>query len=243
MLTVKEDWEEEERKREEESVREQRRSQRGRRRRRRGRRRAGSSADSASSRSSFASEEDPAPTPPAPPSAGAEAPSSGKAPPLLMELAEHEAAVTCLYREGATLVTGSADKTMRQWDLAAGGKCVLSMDVLWTMSAPPSSLSSFLAPSPGPPTLPRSASGSAWAGVAPWEPAAIGDDHGAGGFVGALQFWGSALACGTADGAIRMWDLRTGQAHRTLQGHAAGVTSLGFDAVHVVSGSFDRTVR
>lgn len=62
-------------------------------------------------------------------------------------------------------------------------------------------------------------------------------------FVGGLQFWGYALASGSADGCVRMWDMRTGQAHRTLVGHAAPVTSLQFDEYHLVSGSLDKTIR
>lgn len=62
-------------------------------------------------------------------------------------------------------------------------------------------------------------------------------------YVGGLQFWQYALCSGTVDGAIRMWDLRTGQSHRTLAGHTGPITSLQFDEYHVVSGSMDRSVR
>lgn len=144
--------------------------------------------------------------------------------PCLSVLTGHEAAITCLYREDNTLVTGSADKTMRQWDLTTG-QCVLKLDVLWSMSS-----SDYATP-----TSTRST------GISSSSPS--GDEYGTGGFVGAVQFWGHALASGTVDGAVRMWDLRTGQAHRTLKGHVGGVTSLGFDAMHVVSGGLDRTVR
>lgn len=62
-------------------------------------------------------------------------------------------------------------------------------------------------------------------------------------FVGSLQFWGYALASGSADGCVRMWDMRTGQAHRTLIGHIAPVTTLQFDEYHLVSGSLDKSIR
>lgn len=62
-------------------------------------------------------------------------------------------------------------------------------------------------------------------------------------FVGAAQFWGYALVSGSGDGAVRMWDMRTGQAHRTLAGHTAPVTCLQFDELHVVSGGLDKTIR
>ena len=38
-------------------------------------------------------------------------------------------------------------------------------------------------------------------------------------FVGAVQVFDAALACGTADGMVRLWDLRSGQVHRSLVGH------------------------
>ncbi|KAG8766945.1 Mitochondrial fission protein [Ceratobasidium sp. 428] len=62
-------------------------------------------------------------------------------------------------------------------------------------------------------------------------------------FVGGLQFWGYALVSGSADGAVRMWDMRTGQAHRTLLGHTAPISAVQFDETHVVSSSRDGTVR
>jgi len=61
-------------------------------------------------------------------------------------------------------------------------------------------------------------------------------------FVGGIQFWGYALVSGSGDGAVRMWDMRTGQAHRTLVGHTAPVTCLQFDELHIVSGSQDKTI-
>jgi WD40 repeat protein len=42
---------------------------------------------------------------------------------------------------------------------------------------------------------------------------------------------------------VRLWDLRSGQVHRSLVGHTGPVTSLQFDDVHLVTGSADRSIR
>lgn len=243
--------------------------------------------------------------------------------PCMRNLQGHTKAVTSLFFDGPTLVTGSSDSTLRQWDLTTG-QCVQTMDILWAISNPlptssvlypassyshsandPFSLSFSQPPSltnpasnmPGgvggagagaggstasPPLTPRKAYASSLrrqsslfespgAMAAPttatyadgsWE---LYDD-----FVGGVMFWGYALASGTKDGCVRMWDseslpfplleslskivvreltamgavtVRTGQAHRTLVGHTGPVTCLQFDEYHLVSGSLDRTIR
>ncbi|KAG0209295.1 Mitochondrial fission protein [Mortierella sp. GBA30] len=123
----------------------------------------------------------------------------------------HTGNVTCLYFEDDKLLSGSNDKTIKEWDMTTG-QCVLTMDLLWAMGT--------------------SNSWSDWMNESPDQA-----------YVGGLQFWQYALCSGTIDGAIRMWDLRTGQSHRTLAGHTGPVTTLQFDEYHVVSGSVDRSVR
>ncbi|KAG8220163.1 WD40-repeat-containing domain protein [Butyriboletus roseoflavus] len=147
----------------------------------------------------------------------------------------HSKAVTALYFEDECLVTGASDKTLRQWDLTTG-QCVLTMDILWAIShsqvTPPGSL------------LPFSGAAAATGTFAvPTPPYADGSWDMYQDFVGSVQFWGYGLVSGSGDGAVRMWDMRTGQAHRTLLGHTGPITCLQFDEIHIVSGSLDKSIR
>ncbi|KAF2703579.1 mitochondrial division protein-like protein 1 [Pleomassaria siparia CBS 279.74] len=137
----------------------------------------------------------------------------------LFSLESHVAEVTALHFRGDTLVSGSADKTLRQWDLVKG-RCVQTLDVLWAAAQA---------------TVTSTDSGQ-------WRQTGRATDPLAD-FVGAIQVFDSALACGTADGMVRLWDLRSGQVHRSLVGHTGPVTSLQFDDVHLVTGSLDRSIR
>ncbi|KAL4901607.1 hypothetical protein BDW74DRAFT_159797 [Aspergillus multicolor] len=130
----------------------------------------------------------------------------------------HVGEVTALHFKGNTLVSGSADKTLRQWDLEKG-RCVQTLDVLWA-----------------------AAQASTLGSESQWRPSGRTPDASAD-FVGAVQVFDAALACGTADGMIRLWDLRSGQVHRSLVGHTGPVSCLQFDDVHVVTGSLDRSIR
>ncbi|EAU92961.2 Trp-Asp repeats containing protein [Coprinopsis cinerea okayama7 len=149
----------------------------------------------------------------------------------------HSRGVTALYFEDECLVTGASDKTLRQWDLTTG-QCVMTMDILWAISHPQGSVgassssiysdpfsltSSFNLGNPAP-------SSEAW-------------DFNNHDFVGGVQFWGYGLVSGSGDGAVRMWDMRTGQAHRTLLGHTGPITCLQFDELHIATGSLDKSLR
>lgn len=109
----------------------------------------------------------------------------------LLTLESHIGEVTALYFQHGTLVSGSADKTLRQWDLSTG-RCVQTLDILWTSSNSANtedsgwSLSNFGG-------LGRSTSRT--------NLTELKAD-----FVGALQCFDAALACGTADGLVRLWD-------------------------------------
>ncbi|RPD81608.1 WD40 repeat-like protein [Lentinus tigrinus ALCF2SS1-7] len=158
--------------------------------------------------------------------------------PCIRTLEGHTKAVSTMYFEDECLVTGASDKTMRQWDLTTG-QCVMTMDILWAISHPPTSAPGTALPNhlfPG-------AAAAAGTFAVPTPPYADGTWELYQDFVGALQFWGYALVSGSGDGAVRMWDMRTGQPHRTLLGHTGPVTCLQFDELHIVSGSLDKSIR
>ena len=138
----------------------------------------------------------------------------------LYTLQSHVDEITALHFKGDVLVSGSADKTIRHWDLEKG-RCVQTLDVMWAAAQ---------------------ASATASAVEGSWRPTGRTQQNSAD-FVGALQVFESALACGTADGMVRLWDLRSGQVHRSLVGHTGAVTCLQFDDIHLVTGSLDRSIR
>ncbi len=129
----------------------------------------------------------------------------------------HIGDVTALYFLNNTLVSGSEDKTIRQWDMTTG-RLLQTMDIVWTVS-------------------------SHAVDESIWRQSSTVRRGGEASFVGALQCFDQGFAAGTADGHVRFWDLRTGQVARTLVGHTGPVTSLQFDEIHLVSGSMDRSVR
>ncbi|KAK8128064.1 hypothetical protein PG984_009172 [Apiospora sp. TS-2023a] len=138
----------------------------------------------------------------------------------LFSLESHVDEVTALHFRGDVLVSGSSDKTLRHWDLNKG-RCVQTLDVMWAAAQ----ASASLGPSEG-----------SWRSTTRSNSASAD-------FVGAIQVFETALACGTADGMVRLWDLRSGQVHRSLVGHTGPVTCLQFDDMHLVTGSLDRSVR
>ncbi|KAI9713578.1 MAG: Mitochondrial fission protein [Bogoriella megaspora] len=145
----------------------------------------------------------------------------------LFTLEAHVAEVTALHFKNNTLVSGSADKTLRQWDLEKG-RCVQTLDVLWAAAQASATI-----------TSPGASNGNSAGG---WRSTGRQADPSAD-FVGAVQCFDAALACGTADGMVRLWDLRSGNVHRSLVGHTGPVTCLQFDNMHLVTGSLDRSIR
>ncbi|CAI4043603.1 hypothetical protein SKDZ_10G1030 [Saccharomyces kudriavzevii ZP591] len=137
--------------------------------------------------------------------------------PCVFTFEAHIDEVTALSLDPNFLVSGSQDRTIRQWDLCSG-KCMQTIDlsfanVLTTATNVDLSKSTLLTQRSERPTI------------------------------GALQSFDAALATGTKDGIVRLWDLRSGKVIRTLEGHTDAITSLKFDSACLVTGSYDRTVR
>jgi len=170
--------------------------------------------------------------------------------PCLRVLEGHSKGITSLYYEDNCLVTGSNDKTVRQWDVNTG-QCILTMDILWAISNPPATIVNTINPATTPVSSPRrpgilgrastfrksvstpyggeydpfddpflASPGPGMMGMpgsglmntttgqfaVPTPPFADGSWEMYQDFVGGVQFWGYALATGSGDGGVRMWD-------------------------------------
>ncbi|TFY72239.1 hypothetical protein EVG20_g750 [Dentipellis fragilis] len=141
--------------------------------------------------------------------------------PCTRVLEGHSKAVTTLYFEEDTLVTGASDKTLRQWDLTTG-QCVMTMDILWAISHPPVAVPG----GPLPNYLFPGAAVAAGTFAVPTPPYADGSWELYQDFVGAVQFWGYALVSGSGDGAVRMWDSECFLARFGAKGRSADNGSL-----------------
>ncbi|OBZ79702.1 Mitochondrial division protein 1 [Grifola frondosa] len=116
--------------------------------------------------------------------------------------------------------SGSTAPSEAERDGSVWLQCVMTMDILWAISHPPAAAPGAALPNhlfPG-------AAASAGTFAVPTPPYADGT-------------WE------IGDGAVRMWDMRTGQPHRTLLGHTGPVTCLQFDELHIISGSLDKSIR
>lgn len=127
---------------------------------------------------------------------------------------EHVAGITAININTHYILSGSNDLTVRQWDLESG-KCVQTLDLMFTTSSDINNLNSYT------------------------HDANRHDIP----IVGGLQSFDAALATGTKDGIVRLWDLRNGEMVRTLEGHTDAISCLKFDLQNIITGSLDQTVR
>jgi WD40 repeat protein len=142
--------------------------------------------------------------------------------------------------DGAAVVTGSLDHTVRVWDTATGKelRCFQNKDqdqVLCVACAPDGK------------TI---AAGGVTGLIGLWDRATGAELHqleGHGGNVLALAFSpdGKALASAGWDHTVRLWDVARGKAIRQLRGHRDEVHAVAFspDGKLLASGSKDKSVR
>lgn len=137
------------------------------------------------------------------------------------------------------LASGSADNTVKLWDVATGGELrTLASRAFWVKSVTFSPDGRLLA------------SGGMDGSINLWDVATgqvVRTLTGHSGPVVSLAFSrdGQWLASGSNDKTIKVWDTATGGEPRTLTGHLGWVTTVAFspDGRWLASGSNDRTVK
>jgi WD40 repeat protein len=156
-------------------------------------------------------------------------------------LAEHLDAVTtvCLSGDGSYALSGSADRTLKLWDLATG-QC------LRTFVGHHAEVTSACFRADGQCLL----SGSADRTLRLWKTSTgrCLDTYEAHADVVtsvALSADGRHALSGSTDRTVRLWDVRTGECLRTLEGHADSVysVSLSPDGRHALSGGAQYLIR
>lgn len=148
--------------------------------------------------------------------------------PLLKSFDGHVDAITALSYSNGELVSGADDKTIRQWDLSSG-HLVQTIDVMWASSMANSMINFGNTPM--------------GAGVAT-SSTVLNSTSSRYPYLSCLQVFDAALASGSSDGIVRLWDLRSGDIIRQLFGHTGAVTTLEFDSsFNLITGSADRSVR
>lgn len=141
--------------------------------------------------------------------------------------------------DGKTLISGSADNTIRIWDMTSG-------QTLRTLAGHTSFVNALTLTPDGKTLI----SGSADRTIKIWDLSTGSLRHtllGHTGYVNTLDVSpdGQVLASGSADSTIKIWDLPTAKLTHTLTGHTGFVNSVVFspDGQTLISGSTDRTLK
>ena len=137
------------------------------------------------------------------------------------------------------MVSGSADQTVRLWDVASGKAIRVLHGHRGAVNAVALSLDGGTILSGGADRILRL-----------WERASGKEKHtlaGHGDWIWSVAFSpsGNRVLSGSADRTMRLWDVKTGKEVRTFGGHYLAVTSVAFssDGKWALSGSADASVR
>jgi WD40 repeat protein len=152
---------------------------------------------------------------------------------------QHEIRCLAITPSGKTLASGSADHTVRLWDLTEGRLLgILEGHSGWVncLAIDPSGTLLASAGRDGQICLWRLPSGRTGKRL---------EGHSQTVFCLAISPNGTLLASGSSDRTVRLWNLPTGDQLTTLEGHDGGVSCLAIspDGQVLASGSADGTVR
>ncbi|KAJ3311842.1 Mitochondrial fission protein [Boothiomyces sp. JEL0838] len=162
--------------------------------------------------------------------------------PLVKTFSGHTGGISCLQFNDTTLLTGSIDKTICQWDIETGSTlAVLRSEVSVDTLDNPLDQALYANEVASPAILVAEQTG--WDDFDKPVEKVQKKIYNIGGHVGGLHFWQHALAAGYGDGVIRLFDLRSGSCHRELKGHFGAVTTVNFDDNVIISGSMDKTIK
>ena len=160
---------------------------------------------------------------------------------LIKTLSGHTNSINALVlsADGHTLISASADKTIRLWDLANGE----AMDVLkGNKSFVNALILSF--------DEQALVSGSADGAIKIWELETGQEILTLTGHTSAINALamspeGKYLISGAADGSIKIWNFSTGEELQTLAGHPSAINTLevSHDGQTLMSGSADKTIK
>lgn len=138
-------------------------------------------------------------------------------------------------QEGAVLVSGGCDRTVRVWDVSTG-YCI------HTLTGHTSTVRCLRVFD----SRPIAVSGSRDGTVRVWdidkgEAVHVLNGHAAS--VRAIDVCGNRAVSASYDMTCRLWNVDTGECLHVLRGHTSKIYSVAFDGQRVVTGSLDSTVR
>jgi WD40 repeat protein/tetratricopeptide (TPR) repeat protein len=139
-----------------------------------------------------------------------------------------------LTNDAQTIITSSADGTVKYWDACVHKSYLNEYNInatsFWSLISPDSRYIAL--------------ENIVWDAVL-CETAASLDGYGEMITCGEFSSDGKLLVTGSQDGNVRLWDARTGEWQKTYRGHSDEITTVAFspNGKYIISGSDDRTAR